>query len=278
MGKNEQKRAAAAAIASLNAETTEEERQAMLNKGMGAYGGLHKGEDQLFEKKLSKEEKKAAMEERKAALAAKKAAKKAAAAGAAAVDGAPTDGADGAVCASAAMGDLAIDDGAAASTGAAAPAVTQAKGAKSKGKSSKKGAAGKGSANSAAGGSGSSDLPFFPRTGKDAAKRRAGGLDVRIDGIRLCAGKQILLDSAVLALNHGRKYGLVGRNGVGKTTLLRSLAEGIIALPSFLHVVHVEQARGAARLRARVAGRRFPARRAGDRGRRSERDSDGAHR
>jgi ATP-binding cassette subfamily F protein 2 len=45
----------------------------------------------------------------------------------------------------------------------------------------------------------------------------------------------------VLALNYGRKYGLVGRNGVGKTSLLRQLAEGIIQLPTFLNVVHVEQ-------------------------------------
>ena len=50
-----------------------------------------------------------------------------------------------------------------------------------------------------------------------------------------------LLDSAVLALNYGVKYGLVGRNGVGKTTLLRHLAEGLIPLPKFLNVVHVEQ-------------------------------------
>jgi len=55
------------------------------------------------------------------------------------------------------------------------------------------------------------------------------------------AGKQELLDRAILALNFGVKYGLVGRNGVGKTTLLRHLAEGIIQLPSFINVVHVEQ-------------------------------------
>eukprot|EP00965_Chrysotila_dentata_P233239 6199477-Pleurochrysis_carterae.AAC.1 len=36
MGKNEQKRAAAAAISQLNSSMTEEERQALLNKGMGA--------------------------------------------------------------------------------------------------------------------------------------------------------------------------------------------------------------------------------------------------
>ena len=85
------------------------------------------------------------------------------------------------------------------------------------------------------------ELPFFQRTGPAAAKRKTMSLDLRIDGIRMCAGKQELLDNAVLALNQGFKYGLVGRNGVGKTTLLRHLAEGLIPLPRHLHTVHVEQ-------------------------------------
>lgn len=89
----------------------------------------------------------------------------------------------------------------------------------------------------------SEDLPFHQRTGAFAAKRKTMSMDIRVDDIRMCAGKQELLDRAILALNFGVKYGLVGRNGVGKTTLLRHLAEGIIRLPSFLHIVHVEQVR-----------------------------------
>ena len=45
----------------------------------------------------------------------------------------------------------------------------------------------------------------------------------------------------LLLLVLGVNYGLVGRNGVGKTTLLRQLSEGLIRLPPFLNVVHVEQ-------------------------------------
>ena len=86
------------------------------------------------------------------------------------------------------------------------------------------------------------DLPFFQRTGAAAATRKTMSLDIRIGGIRMCAGKQELLDSAVLALNFGLNYGLVGRNGVGKTTLLRHLADGRIPLPPYISVVHVEQA------------------------------------
>ena len=34
------------------------------------------------------------------------------------------------------------------------------------------------------------DLPFFQRSGRNAARRRTMNMDIRIDGIRLCAGKQ----------------------------------------------------------------------------------------
>jgi ATPase subunit of ABC transporter with duplicated ATPase domains len=138
-----------------------------------------------------------------------------------------------------------------------APKAAAAKGgkAKAKGGSSKAGAKkGKDAGNSAAAAKkdavseyhqgvlkATDDMPFFQKSGPAAAIRKNMAKDVKIGGIRMCAGKQELLDSAVLALNYGVKYGLVGRNGVGKTTLLRHLAEGLIPLPKFLNVVHVEQ-------------------------------------
>ena len=50
-----------------------------------------------------------------------------------------------------------------------------------------------------------------------------------------------LLSGADLSLTFGRRYGLVGRNGTGKTTLLRSIASRELRLPSHLTVLHVEQ-------------------------------------
>jgi hypothetical protein len=46
----------------------------------------------------------------------------------------------------------------------------------------------------------------------------------QVDDIRMCAGKQELLDRAILALNFGVKYGLVGRNG-GAAQSLNALAQ-----------------------------------------------------
>lgn len=85
------------------------------------------------------------------------------------------------------------------------------------------------------------ELGFFVRTGPDAAIRVHANMDIRIDGVILSAGKQELISNGIVALNYGLKYGLIGRNGVGKSTLLRALSMKQIPLPSFLHVIHVEQ-------------------------------------
>ncbi len=45
-------------------------------------------------------------------------------------------------------------------------------------------------------------------------------------GLSLSHGSTELLDNADLKLFQGHRYGLVGRNGVGKTTLLQQLASG----------------------------------------------------
>ena len=39
----------------------------------------------------------------------------------------------------------------------------------------------------------------------------------------------------------GRRYGFVGRNGMGKTTLLRSISKRDLFIPTHLTCLHVEQ-------------------------------------
>eukprot|EP00913_Durusdinium_trenchii_P021803 g20486.t1 len=50
-------------------------------------------------------------------------------------------------------------------------------------------------------------------------------MDIDVNEIVVFAGKQELLFNATLRLAQGIKYGLIGRNGVGKSTLLRAMAE-----------------------------------------------------
>lgn len=50
-----------------------------------------------------------------------------------------------------------------------------------------------------------------------------------------------LLQGAELSLASGRRYGLVGRNGLGKTTLLKMLASRNLRVPAHISILHVEQ-------------------------------------
>lgn len=44
-----------------------------------------------------------------------------------------------------------------------------------------------------------------------------------------------------MILAFGRRYGLVGRNGLGKTTLLRMISSKQLKIPSHITILHVEQ-------------------------------------
>lgn len=52
---------------------------------------------------------------------------------------------------------------------------------------------------------------------------------------------RVLLQNAELVLANGRRYGLVGRNGLGKSTLLRMISEKQLKIPSHISILHVEQ-------------------------------------
>lgn len=76
------------------------------------------------------------------------------------------------------------------------------------------------------------------------SKSAGGSRDVSIRSIILLApnGKALLDEGSPLRLSEGRKYGLVGRNGTGKTTLLTAIASySVTGFPAHLKVVHVEQ-------------------------------------
>ncbi|XP_036623676.1 ATP-binding cassette sub-family F member 3 isoform X1 [Trichosurus vulpecula] len=65
--------------------------------------------------------------------------------------------------------------------------------------------------------------------------------DVRIENFDVSFGERVLLTGADVNLAWGRRYGLVGRNGLGKTTLLKMLATRSLRIPTHISVLHVEQ-------------------------------------
>jgi len=54
-------------------------------------------------------------------------------------------------------------------------------------------------------------------------------------------GGDHLIVNADVKLTHGHRYGLIGRNGAGKTTFLRYLASGLKEIPKHLRLLHVKQ-------------------------------------
>jgi len=65
--------------------------------------------------------------------------------------------------------------------------------------------------------------------------------DIKVDGIDISIGGKRILSSTNLTLAYGRRYGLVGQNGIGKSTLLRALSKREIAVPTHISILHVEQ-------------------------------------
>jgi ATP-binding cassette, subfamily F, member 3 len=68
-----------------------------------------------------------------------------------------------------------------------------------------------------------------------------GSRDIHVDQLSVIVGSSVLLHETMLLLVYGHRYGLIGRNGVGKTSLLRQLVSGSLAFPKNIQVLYVEQ-------------------------------------
>lgn len=72
--------------------------------------------------------------------------------------------------------------------------------------------------------------------------------DLRLENFDISFGGKQILSNASCSLVFGRRYGLIGLNGVGKSTLLRSIARRDIVcsnkdggVPNYVRILHVEQ-------------------------------------
>jgi ATP-binding cassette subfamily F protein 3 len=69
-----------------------------------------------------------------------------------------------------------------------------------------------------------------------------GSRDITLENLVISNGGEVLVEDGSLTLAHGRRYGLIGRNGTGKSTLLRAIANrGVAGLSAATQVLHVEQ-------------------------------------
>jgi len=65
--------------------------------------------------------------------------------------------------------------------------------------------------------------------------------DIKVDSFSVSARGKELLKNASVKISHGKRYGLVGPNGKGKSTLLKLLAWRKIPVPKNIDVLLVEQ-------------------------------------
>ncbi|KAL9319521.1 hypothetical protein ACSQ67_011360 [Phaseolus vulgaris] len=66
--------------------------------------------------------------------------------------------------------------------------------------------------------------------------------DIHMENFNISVGGQDLIVDGCVTLSFGRHYGLVGRNGTGKTTFLRHMAmHAIDGVPRNCQILHVEQ-------------------------------------
>lgn len=66
--------------------------------------------------------------------------------------------------------------------------------------------------------------------------------DIHVHNFNITYGGKLLLESADLNIVYGRRYGLIGKNGIGKTTLLKHMATfNIEGFPRHHRVLHVKQ-------------------------------------
>lgn len=65
--------------------------------------------------------------------------------------------------------------------------------------------------------------------------------DIKVEKFSIAARGKTLYDNASLQITAGRRYGLVGPNGMGKTTLLKHIAARLLPIPKNIDILLCEQ-------------------------------------
>jgi ATP-binding cassette subfamily F protein 1 len=81
----------------------------------------------------------------------------------------------------------------------------------------------------------------LPAMDEQAMAQMANSRDIKIDNFSVSVRGKPLLTDTNITIAHGRRYGIVGPNGTGKTTLMKLLARRKIPVPEFIDILLVEQ-------------------------------------
>jgi ATP-binding cassette subfamily F protein 2 len=65
--------------------------------------------------------------------------------------------------------------------------------------------------------------------------------DINVQDFTLLHKGMVMLDHTEIVLNHGNRYGLIGRNGCGKTTLMKALGARAVPIPGGIDTFHLKE-------------------------------------
>jgi len=65
--------------------------------------------------------------------------------------------------------------------------------------------------------------------------------DINVQNLTLQHRGNVMLDDTQITLNHGNRYGLLGRNGCGKSTLVRALGARSMPIPDGIDIFHLKE-------------------------------------
>lgn len=98
-----------------------------------------------------------------------------------------------------------------------------------------------GTANGAANGAaaGQSELDSVHRTVTGVLTSRPTSRDIKIDSFSMGVNGAELVQDCTIELTIGRRYGLLGQNGCGKTNFLQCLANREVPIPEHMDLYHL---------------------------------------
>lgn len=72
-------------------------------------------------------------------------------------------------------------------------------------------------------------------------QQQENAVDIKVERFDIAAAGRQLFSNADLTIAFGRRYGLVGPNGMGKTTLLKHIAGRKLNIPPNIDILYCEQ-------------------------------------
>jgi ATP-binding cassette subfamily F protein 2 len=84
-------------------------------------------------------------------------------------------------------------------------------------------------------------VKISPRTVTGVLSSHPMSRDIKVDGFSLAANGMQLVADTLVELNYGRRYGLIGLNGCGKTTFLEALAHREIPVPNHIDIFYLDR-------------------------------------